>query len=239
MTTYPNKTYPSTWDDPTSEIEWLIASNNILITAQINSLIWIHNVSLTAHSNIIGDTTAPSAPTLTTPAPAYINSNSVNVEVNWEIWASVFINGVSTAYSIDWTWKVIVALNTSAPDGTKSFSITLKDAALNESSALSISMLRSVVAPSLLNWDNDGWFVPDIQWIVLTWMILAWNINFIWATISSMTSLWTISAVSINWLWKIVFNYTTPFPDPDTITLNWTDKFWNTFSINKTVDMPF
>lgn len=73
-------------------------------------------------------------------------------------------------------------------------------------------------------------------------MILAENngISFAGATGLTVTSLGTnaITNVRID-AGRIVFDYVTPYVNPDTIHITGTDKFGNTFSINLTVMLWF
>ena len=187
------------------------------------------------------DTTPPNTPTLTASPPAYINTNSVSVEVNGEAGATVFVNGASTGSTVAGNGKVTVSLNTSGADGTKNFSITLKDADLNVSGAVSVSVLKGTVAPSSVSWANGGGYVPDTQGSSNSGMVLAGNMSFAGATGISVSSTagGTVSGVSVNGSGQLAFNYVAPFADPDTIRVTGTDKFGNSISINFIVDLPF
>lgn len=212
----------------------------------IEKITWYYGVNLNEISNIwypaTADITAPSVPTLTS-TPITTTLNSINVEVNWEIWASIFVNWVSTWSVISWAWKTTIALNTSWSDWVKTFSITLKDITLNTSPALTVNITKTTVSAPLItsmSWFNSGWYIPESQWTIDTWMILKANTSLTWSAISSLTSnWWTISSVSINWSWNLTFNYTTPFTDPDTLILIWYDSLWRYFNITLSVDLPF
>jgi hypothetical protein len=101
------------------------------------------------------DTTPPNTPTLTT-TPHITREDSVSVEVNGELNANVFVNGSNKA-SLSTTGKTTLSLNTSGDDGSKVFSITLKDSANNESAALVITLTKDTTAP------NTNAEVSDLQ----------------------------------------------------------------------------
>ncbi len=86
----------------------------------------------------------PKKPTLTT-TPTTIQDDTVEIEVNGEDGTSVFVNGVDSGETIDSTGKVKVILDTSGDDGDKSFSITLKDSAGNESEVLTFTISKQQV----------------------------------------------------------------------------------------------
>ncbi|WP_069472945.1 hypothetical protein [Candidatus Marithrix sp. Canyon 246] len=84
----------------------------------------------------------PQKPTLTT-TPTTTIDDTVEVEVNGDIGTTVFVNRVDTGKTIGSSGKVKVTLDTSGDDGDKSFSISLKDSAGNESEVLSFSISKS------------------------------------------------------------------------------------------------
>jgi hypothetical protein len=81
----------------------------------------------------------PKKPTLTT-TPTTTQDDAVEVEVNGEDGTTIFVNGVDSGKTIDSTGKVKVTLDTSGDAGDKSFSISLKDDAGNESDVLSFNI---------------------------------------------------------------------------------------------------
>ncbi|RXJ98930.1 hypothetical protein CRV02_12830 [Arcobacter sp. CECT 8989] len=89
---------------------------------------------------IIKDTLSPIKPILTEIAPKYTGARSEVVEVNGEIGAKVFVNGIDTNKVIASNGKVKVILDTSGQDGNKVFNITLKDSLTNESEALTFTI---------------------------------------------------------------------------------------------------
>lgn len=72
-------------------------------------------------------------------------------------------------------------------------------------------------------------------------MKLAGNVSFAGVTGISVISNQggTISNLSINGSGQLVFDYTTPFADPDTLQITGTDKFGNAISINFVVPLPY
>lgn len=102
----------------------------------------MRTINVTAAS----DVTPPTQPTLTS-TPTITRENTVSVEVNGEANASLLLNGVSKG-SLDAEGKTTLSLDTSGDDGSKTFSITLKDSANNESSALVITIVKDSTAPN-------------------------------------------------------------------------------------------
>ena len=83
------------------------------------------------------DTIAPLQPTLTTEAPTYTSNNSLDIEVNGEVGAKVYINGNEVGI-IGSNGKLSVTLDLVI--GNNEFNITLKDSTGNESDVLSITV---------------------------------------------------------------------------------------------------
>ena len=81
--------------------------------------------------------------TLTT-TPTSTSAESVSVEVNGKVGATVWVNGTNVG-TIGADGKLIISLDTSGEDGTKSFSIILKDANNNASAALLISIEKTTL----------------------------------------------------------------------------------------------
>lgn len=90
------------------------------------------------------DTTSPSKPILTTELPTSTTRNSISIEVNGEFGATVWVNGVQKG-TISSSGKLTLTLDTSGADGTKNFSIVLKDTDNNVSEALSIAIEKTTV----------------------------------------------------------------------------------------------
>jgi hypothetical protein len=106
-------------------------------------------------------------PSLTT-TPTITQDDIVEVEVNGEIGATVFVNGVDSGKTIGSNGKVKVTLDTSGDDGDKSFSITLKDDKGNESEALTFTIKKihmrscqSILDTGLSNGDGIYTIDPD------------------------------------------------------------------------------
>ncbi len=95
---------------------------------------------------VVSDTTAPNTPTLTS-TPSITKNSSVNVEVNGEANASVWINSVQTG-SLASNGKASISLDTSGDDGSKTFAIILKDSSGNSSTALNVSISKDTTAPN-------------------------------------------------------------------------------------------
>ncbi|GGD45054.1 hypothetical protein GCM10012288_19250 [Malaciobacter pacificus] len=109
------------------------------------------NESSVLNISIIKDTAAPAVATNSS-IPTYINSATSNPDllsttISGEDGTDVYVDGLKVgtisggALNID--------LNTSGEDGTKSFAVTLKDAAGNESSVLNISIIKDTTAPAV------------------------------------------------------------------------------------------
>jgi hypothetical protein len=104
----------------------------------------------------------PQKPTLTT-TPTTTQDDAVEVEVNGKIGTSVFVNGVDSGKTIDSTGKVKITLDTSDDDGDKSFSISLKDSAGNESEAFSFTIIKNTPSPNhVMSFDGaDDYIVTN------------------------------------------------------------------------------
>jgi len=204
--------------------------------------------SATATVAAAPDVTPPAIPTLTaTPGP-YTNANSVAVEVNGEVGAVVWVNGSSTGATVAGSGKVAVSLDTSGGDGLKNFSITLQDAALNTSGALAVSVEKGTVPPTSVAWDNAGGYIPDLQGGLNSFIVLAGNKSFAGASGMAIASLaasccampnGSIANLSIDGSGRLVFDYSTPFADPDTLRITGTDKYGNAILIDLVVPLPY
>lgn len=95
------------------------------------------------------DTTPPTNPTITAGYASSTSANSVSVEVNGEIGATVWVNGSNTGSVVGVGGKVTINLDTSGADGVKNFSITLKDASNNQSGAATVSITKDATGPSM------------------------------------------------------------------------------------------
>lgn len=104
------------------------------------------------------DTQAPSTPSLTT-TPSATNQDTVSVEVNGEVGASIWLNGSDSGLTIGATGKTWVPLDTSGAEGNKPFDIVLKDTIGNASSALHVDIAKDVTPPttssSVVSTDGD------------------------------------------------------------------------------------
>jgi hypothetical protein len=104
----------------------------------------------------VSDGVAPTAPVLTGGYATTTAANSVPVEVNGEIGAAVWVNGVDTGSVVAGTAKVTINLDTSGADGAKNFAIVLKDAAGNASTATNVSITADRTAPSVVSMPVSG-----------------------------------------------------------------------------------
>lgn len=87
------------------------------------------------------DTIAPTTPTLSADIPSETIDNNITVEVNGEVGAKVYVNGLAVAtVGEDGKVKVTLLLNS----GDNSFSITLRDEFNNQSDAVSFSVLSPI-----------------------------------------------------------------------------------------------
>ena len=98
-------------------------------------------------TTVIKDTTAPDAPTLLSMPPKLTKENNITVEVHGESNSSLFVNGAYVA-TVESNGTVGIVLDTSGADGSKTFSMTLKDASGNESVALEISIIKDTRVPT-------------------------------------------------------------------------------------------
>ncbi|CAN7218444.1 Ig-like domain repeat protein [Acidovorax sp. LjRoot66] len=107
------------------------------------------NVSAAASASLTVDTGVPVAPTLTT-TPSWATGNAMQVEVQGEVGAQIWVNGVNTGQTVGAGGKTTITLDTSAiAEGQRqTFSITLRDAAGNISAALSVELTRDGQAPA-------------------------------------------------------------------------------------------
>lgn len=118
----------------------LVAAWTGLIAMQL--VAWCGWSGSTTTTPDVVDTVAPATATLTA-TPASTTSNSTSVEVNGEIWSTIFVNWVSTNTVIWATWKAVITLDTTATLWTTlNFAIVLKDASWNASNPLNLSVDR-------------------------------------------------------------------------------------------------
>ena len=99
------------------------------------------------NNNIIADTTPPTAPTIVGTLSHFTNQESISIMVNGEKDSALFINGVSFGV-LNADGVLNSVLNTSGEDGEKDFNLTLKDSSNNESSALTIKIIKDTVPPA-------------------------------------------------------------------------------------------
>lgn len=201
--------------------------------------VWISSsysgTATTAAASGGSDTTPPAAPTLTS-TPQYTNQNSVTVEVNGEAGAAVWVNGLASGLALDASGKTSLALDTAGADGVKSFALTLKDAAGNASGALALSIEKGTVAPGNVAFVT---IAPDTQGAGYNNIIFSGDKSFTGAKISvTSRNGGTVIGVSINGSGEIVFDYTSPFANPDYLDIAGTDKYGNAIAIALRVDLP-
>jgi len=79
--------------------------------------------------------------------PTSTTADTQSVEINGEVGLSVWVNGVNKGI-IDSTGKLTIVLDTSGTDGTKTFSIILKDASNNSSDVLLLN-IKKIIEPIL------------------------------------------------------------------------------------------
>jgi hypothetical protein len=89
------------------------------------------------------DTTAPNKALLTT-TPTDTSTDSQMVEVEGEVGSKVWVNGVVVA-TIGSSGKVSISLDTSGADGSKVFSIVLKDTQNNASEPLIVTIVKKTI----------------------------------------------------------------------------------------------
>ncbi len=227
------------WNN-TINLSWLTESTWYSIYYVAKDAAWNWQTTLTTktfNTTATADTTPPLVPTLTTAAPQYTNQNSVSVEVNWEVWAQVWVNGVNTWNVIGAGWTVTINLNTSWLDWAKNFLIRLKDSSSNESDPLSVTINKDTEAPISMSFSGT---TPNTKTTQYNGLILSVWENLTWWTLTSITSSkgWTISWASINWSWDIVFNWLTPNESSSQLRAIWTDRAWNSFDITLNVNLP-
>jgi hypothetical protein len=87
----------------------------------------------------IPDTTKPVKPQSISTIPSSTSNDSVDIEIRGESGTKILVNGRIVG-TIGSSGKAIIALDTSGPDGTKSFTITLRDNSNNISDALVITI---------------------------------------------------------------------------------------------------
>lgn len=87
------------------------------------------------------DTTPPTKPTLTT-TPTTTTNNTQSIEINGEVEATVWIDGVQKG-TIGADGKLTISLDTSGADGVKNFSIVLKDSNSNSSEVLVVNIEKT------------------------------------------------------------------------------------------------
>jgi hypothetical protein len=87
----------------------------------------------------IPDITKPVKPQSISTIPSSTSNDSVDIEIRGESGTKILVNGRIVG-TIGSSGKAIIALDTSGPDGTKSFTITLRDNSNNISDALVITI---------------------------------------------------------------------------------------------------
>ena len=102
------------------------------------------NESGTLDLSILKDTSAPVVATAPNTANA-VNSDSSKTTVFGEDGTDVYVNGIKVGTIANGSLEV--NLDTSGNDETKTFLVTLKDSAGNESTALNLSIVKDTIAP--------------------------------------------------------------------------------------------
>lgn len=175
----------------------------------------------------------------------YTNNTSVSIGITGDTdnvgvtgWYVSESSSAPAAGAGGWTGARPTSATISSGDGAKTLYVWTKDAAGNVSNAGSGGIELGTVAPSSVSWVGT---TPDTKQVGYSGLILAGDKSFTGAQVINVSSLQggIISGVSINGSGQIVFNYTTPNTDPDTIRVAGVDKYGNSFTINKQVDIPY
>jgi len=117
-------------------------SFQIKVTYKSGKIIYINiKIIIVSSTDVDSDTTPPTKASLTT-MPTTTTSNIQSVEVNGEVNATVWVNGIKVG-AIGSNGKVTIKLDTSGVDGTKHFSIILKDTSGNASEALVVDITKT------------------------------------------------------------------------------------------------
>jgi hypothetical protein len=111
-----------------------------------------------------GDVIPPLKPSLISSVPTDTFEDTLQIEINGEVGANIFINGEYQNINISDDGKASISLDLSNGYGEKVFNITLKDEAENESEALEIRIEKLKPIPIVLNDSNsDGIIVVNIN----------------------------------------------------------------------------
>ena len=118
------------------------------ITYDVNDSAGNTAFQVTRTVNIIAilDTTAPTTPTLTT-TPSHTNVNSIEVILNGEANAAVYLNDINVG-TLNSEGTLTPTLDTSGADGIQNFNINIKDSAGNISENLSIDIEKDTTPPA-------------------------------------------------------------------------------------------
>lgn len=189
------------------------------------------------------DSTPPSSPAFTITQWNYTNTTNIginvtaNADVAW--WYISESSSVPTAWAAWWTASAPTTFTISSWDWAKTVYMFSKDAAWNvQSTPWTKSITLDTVVPS--GTPSFQWTTPDTKLTAYSGLKLRSSESLTWWSISSITSSnwWAISNISIDGNWDIQFDWNTPNVWWSTLTITWTDKAGNSFTITKNVTLP-
>ena len=108
------------------------------------------------HFPVTSDTIAPLKPRLTT-TPISTSDNEELVEIQGEVGTTVWVNGEKKG-TIASNGIVTITLDTSGGEGTKTFSIVLRDASSNESEVLTVNIEKYISDATAIRFLNKATF---------------------------------------------------------------------------------
>jgi uncharacterized protein (DUF1800 family) len=118
---------------------------------------WVKvNNATTLHFPVVSDTLSPLKPTLTM-TPTTTSDDIQSVEVHGEVGTTVWVNGEKEG-TVGSTGAVTVALDTTGGEGTKTFSIVLRDSSGNESEALTFNIEKRIPDAMAIRFLNKATF---------------------------------------------------------------------------------
>ena len=118
-----------------------ISASTLLPTQKI-ALIFMDNIAIpVVIPKEVPDIVAPSKPIFTIHPPTTTSENDVLIEIRGEVGTTIFVNSRRVA-SIGSSGRTIITLDTFGADGTKFFSIVLRDSSNNTSDALTFSIIK-------------------------------------------------------------------------------------------------
>ena len=200
-----------------------------------------------------GDGTQPATPTIAlsdgnaangTGSAGYTNSTAVNIVIGNDTdnvgvtgWYVSESSSAPAAGDGGWVGARPTTASVSAGDGVKTLYVWTKDAAGNVSNAGSGTIELGTVAPSTLAWVTGA---PDTKDALYTNLILSGDKSFTGASIAvASRNGGTVGTVAIDGSGQITMaDYTTPNVNPDYLDVTGSDKYGNTISIARRVNLP-